>query len=158
LGLPAPPLPWHTERTRVAELAGALGEAAGAAGKAARDVILLAQTEVGEVREGGGGAGSGGSSTLPHKRNPIAAVSAAACAARAPALGRQAAHDAVAAAAAETVAAGRPFGEVLAARADVGGQLSPEQIAALLEPDGYLGSAQLFIDRALERHRRGGGG
>ena len=72
-------------RTRVAELAGALGTAAGVAGKVARDVILLAQTEVAEVREGGP-AGRGGSSTLPHKRNPVAAVAALASAEQAPGL------------------------------------------------------------------------
>jgi 3-carboxy-cis,cis-muconate cycloisomerase len=83
LGLAAPLLPWHTVRTRVAELAGALGEAAGAAGKPARDIALLAQTEVGEVSER---AGRGGSSAMPHKQNPVAAVAAAACAARAPGL------------------------------------------------------------------------
>ncbi|MGA5302837.1 3-carboxy-cis,cis-muconate cycloisomerase [Nucisporomicrobium flavum] len=83
LGLAEPELPWHTERTRVGELAGALGTAAGAAGKAARDVVLYAQTEVGEVSEGGGG---GGSSTLPHKHNPIHAISACAAAATTPGL------------------------------------------------------------------------
>jgi 3-carboxy-cis,cis-muconate cycloisomerase len=85
LGLAEPVLPWHTLRTRVADLAGALGAAAGVAGKAARDVVLLAQTEVAEVREGGP-AGRGGSSTLPHKRNPVAAVAALACAEQAPGL------------------------------------------------------------------------
>jgi 3-carboxy-cis,cis-muconate cycloisomerase len=233
LGLVAPPLPWHTVRTRVAELAGALGEAAGALGKAAHDVVLLAQTEVGEVREGGRGAG--GSSTLPQKRNPIAAVSALASTARAPglvatllaamvqeqaraaghwhaewrplsdllvavgsaaswlrqslehlevdgarmranlaltgglllaervtaalvpALGRQAAHDLVAAVCAACAASGTPFGDALAARAEIAAHLSPAQIAALLEPEGYLGSADLFIERALERHRDRGG-
>jgi 3-carboxy-cis,cis-muconate cycloisomerase len=85
LGLAEPVLPWHTLRTRVAELAGALGVAAGVAGKVARDVTLLAQTEVAEVRERGP-AGRGGSSTLPHKRNPVAAVAALACAEQAPGL------------------------------------------------------------------------
>jgi 3-carboxy-cis,cis-muconate cycloisomerase len=85
LGLAEPVLPWHTVRTRPAELATALGEAAGVIGKAARDVVLLAQTEVAEVREGGG-PGRGGSSTLPHKRNPVAAVAALACAEQAPGL------------------------------------------------------------------------
>jgi 3-carboxy-cis,cis-muconate cycloisomerase len=84
LGLAEPLLPWHTDRTRVAELAGALGEAAGAAAKPAQDVVLLAQTEVAEVREGT--PGRGGSSTLPHKRNPVAAVAALACARQAPGL------------------------------------------------------------------------
>jgi 3-carboxy-cis,cis-muconate cycloisomerase len=84
LGLVCPAVPWHTTRTRIAELAGALGEAAGALGKPARDVTLLAQTEIAEVREGG--AHRGDSSTLPQKRNPVAAVSAMACALRAPGL------------------------------------------------------------------------
>jgi 3-carboxy-cis,cis-muconate cycloisomerase len=85
LGLAVPVLPWHTERSRIADLAGALGTAAGAVAKPARDVTLLAQTEVAEVREGGA-AERGGSSTLPHKRNPVAAVSALAAAAQAPGL------------------------------------------------------------------------
>jgi 3-carboxy-cis,cis-muconate cycloisomerase len=83
LELAEPVLPWHTDRTRVAELAGALGESAGAVAKVAGDVVLLSQTEVGEVREGGD---HGGSSTMPHKRNPIAAVSALAAARQAPGL------------------------------------------------------------------------
>lgn len=83
LGLAEPALPWHSDRVRPALLAGALGVAAGAAGKVGADVALLAQTEVGEAAEGGAG---GGSSTLPHKRNPVAAVAAVACAKRAPAL------------------------------------------------------------------------
>jgi 3-carboxy-cis,cis-muconate cycloisomerase len=85
LGLAEPVLAWHTIRTPPAELAGALGVAAGVAGKVARDVVLLAQTEVGEVREGGP-PGRGGSSTMPHKRNPVAAVCAVACAQQAPGL------------------------------------------------------------------------
>jgi 3-carboxy-cis,cis-muconate cycloisomerase len=82
LGLVAPALPWHTDRTRVAALAGALASAAGVAGKVARDVTLLAQSEVGEVAE----AAPGGSSAMPHKRNPVAAVSVLAAAAQAPGL------------------------------------------------------------------------
>jgi 3-carboxy-cis,cis-muconate cycloisomerase len=82
LGLEAPVLPWHTERTRIAELAGALGTAAGTVAKPALDVVLLAQSEVGEVRE----AAPGGSSSMPHKRNPVAAISARACARQAPGL------------------------------------------------------------------------
>lgn len=84
LGLAEPVLPWHTTRTRPAELAAALGAAAGACGKVARDIVLLAQTEVGEVSEEA--PGRGGSSTMPHKRNPVAAVAAAAAAARTPGL------------------------------------------------------------------------
>jgi 3-carboxy-cis,cis-muconate cycloisomerase len=83
LDLPAPPTPWQTNRARVVELAAALGQAAGAAGKVGTDIVLLAQTEVGEVAEGGEG---GGSSTLPQKRNPTNAVAAIAAARRAPGL------------------------------------------------------------------------
>ena len=84
LELCEPLLPWHTDRTRVAQLAGAMGALAGAAAKIARDVTLLAQSEVGEVQEGG--VGRGGSSAMAHKRNPVAAVSVLACAARVPGL------------------------------------------------------------------------
>jgi 3-carboxy-cis,cis-muconate cycloisomerase len=82
LGLAEPVLPWHTLRGRIGELAGALGVAAGAVAKPARDVVLLSQTEVAEVAEGTGG----GSSTMPHKRNPVAAVAALGCAKQAPGL------------------------------------------------------------------------
>ena len=85
LGLSEPVMPWHTDRTRVAELAGALAVAAGVLGKVALDVTLLAQTEVGEVAEAGG-KGRGGSSTLPHKRNPVTAVLVRAATARVPGL------------------------------------------------------------------------
>ena len=84
LGLREPVLAWHTLRLPVADLAGALGAAAGVLGKVALDVVLLAQTEVAEVAEGT--PGRGGSSTMPHKRNPVAAISARAAARRAPAL------------------------------------------------------------------------
>lgn len=235
VGLPMPALPWHTTRARVGALAGALGVAAGALGKPARDVILLAQTEVAEVREGGDLAGA--SSTLPHKRNPVAAVSAVACATRAPglvatllatalpehqrgagswqaewrtlsdllqtvgaaaawlrdclqhlvvdeprmranldrtgglllaervagalapALGRLPAHDLVAAACAEAIAGGHPLAEVLAAQPEVRARLAPAEISRLLDPAGYLGSAGVFVDRALAAYssRRAGG-
>ena len=85
LGLPAPDLPWHAHRDRFAQLACALGVAAGAAGKIGRDVALLAQTEVGEVAERAA-PGRGGSSTMPQKRNPVAAATALAAAGRAPGL------------------------------------------------------------------------
>lgn len=76
LDLIDPLLPWHTNRAPVAELAFLLDRTAQAAAKVALDVILLAQTEVGEVREGSGGS----SSTMPHKRNPARAVCVRACA------------------------------------------------------------------------------
>ena len=84
LGLPAPDVPWHTIRLRPARVACALGAAIGVTGKIGRDVVLLAQTEVAEVAEGG--EGRGGSSTLPHKRNPVGAVGLVACAQRGPGL------------------------------------------------------------------------
>jgi 3-carboxy-cis,cis-muconate cycloisomerase len=76
LDLPEPELPWHADRQRIAELGAALATAAGVAAKIAGDIVLLSQTEVAEVREGGGGA----SSTMPQKRNPAASVRAIACA------------------------------------------------------------------------------
>lgn len=76
VGLPEAPLPWHALRVRVAELGAALDVAAGALGKVALDVTLLAQTEVGEVAERQGG----GSSAMPQKRNPVGAVLTSACA------------------------------------------------------------------------------
>jgi 3-carboxy-cis,cis-muconate cycloisomerase len=85
LGLAEPVLPWHTNRVRVAELAGALGVAAGVLGKVALDVTLLAQTEVAEATEAAPG-GRGGSSTLPHKRNPVGAVLVTAATRRVPGL------------------------------------------------------------------------
>lgn len=76
LDLAAPELPWHVNRSRVGELAAALQLAAGAVAKVALDVVLLAQSEIAEVAEGTGG----GSSTMPHKRNPARSVVALACA------------------------------------------------------------------------------
>ena len=230
LGLAEPLLPWHTDRTRVAELAGALGEAAGAVVKPARDVILLSQTEVGEVRE----RASGGSSTMPHKRNPVASIAAVACARRAPALaggllgsmdheheraagawhaewaplcdlltatgaaaswlrdaleglevdaermranldatgglvlaervstelsralGRGSAHEAIERATQQAGEHGRPFGEVLAEDPAVREHVGAQRIGELLEPEGYLGSAGVFVDRALDRHHARG--
>ncbi|WP_254448487.1 lyase family protein [Spirosoma rhododendri] len=64
---------WHTQRDRLNELTTALGILNGSLGKLANDVILLMQTEVGEVREGAA-EGKGGSSSMPHKRNPVSAT------------------------------------------------------------------------------------
>jgi 3-carboxy-cis,cis-muconate cycloisomerase len=72
LGLPEPLLPWHSHRLPVLRTAGVCGLAGAVAGKVAGDVVLLAQTEVGEVHDGA--PARGGSSTLPHKQNPVAAV------------------------------------------------------------------------------------
>lgn len=70
LELAEPDLPWHTARDRVARIISALGLVGGAAGKIALDVALLMQTEVAEVAEPSA-PGRGGSSTMPHKRNPV---------------------------------------------------------------------------------------
>jgi 3-carboxy-cis,cis-muconate cycloisomerase len=112
LGLAVPVLPWHTDRLRIVEIAAACAGAAAALGKIGRDVTLLAQTEIGEVREGGGERGGGerggsagggersgsagggdgggvrrgGSSAMPHKRNPVAAISVLACTRQVPGL------------------------------------------------------------------------
>jgi 3-carboxy-cis,cis-muconate cycloisomerase len=85
LDLPLPDAPWHTHRDRFAEAASVLAIIAGTCGKIARDVSLLMQTDVGEAFEPSG-EGRGGSSTMPHKRNPVAAASALGGATMAPAL------------------------------------------------------------------------
>jgi 3-carboxy-cis,cis-muconate cycloisomerase len=85
LDLACPALPWHGARDRVAELATFLGLLIGSLGKMARDWSLLMQTEIGEVLEPAA-AGKGGSSTMPHKRNPVAAAVVLSAATRAPAL------------------------------------------------------------------------
>lgn len=226
LGLEEPLLPWHTARGSVAELGAALALAAGALGKIALDVKLLAQTEVAEVAEPAG-EGRGASSTLPQKRNPVGSALAIACAhqvrgdasilldamaqeheraagawqAEWPALsdalaytggaaasmgevlgglevrtermrenlestgglvlaeavsmamaertGRSEAHRLVAAAARRAAESGRPLREELVDDAEVREQLSTEEIDAALDPGNYLGSADAFIDRAL---------
>lgn len=84
LGLTDPALPWHTNRVSIAGLAAALGVTAGVWSKIAIDVILLAQHEVGEVREGGDGRGR--SSAMPHKRNPSRAIEVRTGALRVPGL------------------------------------------------------------------------
>jgi 3-carboxy-cis,cis-muconate cycloisomerase len=123
VGLARPVLPWHTDRLRIIDLAAALARVTAALGKIARDVTLLAQNEVGELREGSGppaappaaqpapgaqaapgfqaasgaqaapgaaeGASSprrGGSSAMPHKHNPVAAIAILGCTKQAPGL------------------------------------------------------------------------
>lgn len=74
VGLRDPGVPWHTDRTRLLRLGAALTGSATACAKIALDVALMAQAEVGEIAEGGD-PGRGGSSTMPHKANPIGAIS-----------------------------------------------------------------------------------
>lgn len=98
LGLAAPVLPWHTDRLRVLDVASALARVAAALGKIARDITLLSQSEVAEVSASGpGGSGGpggsagpgvrpGGSSAMPHKRNPVAAIAVLGCTRQVPGL------------------------------------------------------------------------
>jgi len=226
LGLAEPVMPWHTNRTRIAELGGALETTAGVLGKIGLDIVLLAQTEVREVREGR----SGGSSTLPQKRNPVGSSLARACAhlvsgftsvlsrtliqeheraagawhaeweALSGALayaggaasavaevveglevdaaqmrrnleltdglilaervafslaeqhGRALAHEIVREAVLRAAGSERTFEEEL--RLDARIALSDGELASVLDPMTYLGSAEAFVDRALEQYRR----
>jgi 3-carboxy-cis,cis-muconate cycloisomerase len=104
LGLAVPVLPWHTDRLRIIDLGTALARVAAVLGKIARDVTLLAQSEIGEVSEGGGPAETradqrgadrqapaasprrGGSSAMPHKRNPVASIAILGCTRQVPGL------------------------------------------------------------------------
>jgi 3-carboxy-cis,cis-muconate cycloisomerase len=177
LGLGEPTLTWHANRVPVARLGAALSVAAGACAKIALDIELLAQTEVAEVREAEGG----GSSTMPHKRNPVRSTLARACA-----VGAQAAAGVLAAGVAEHEherAAGawhaewnaladalmltgatawwvREALEGLEVDADrMRANIDPatlgeaERFGGADRPDDYLGSASELVDRALERWR-----
>lgn len=230
LGLGVPDLPWHAERDRVAEIAAALGVVAGAMAKIATDLVLLAQTEVGEVSEGAA-PGKGGSSAMPQKRNPVDATFALAAArlamgavpvvlsgmaqeheravggwqaewealpnlfiatasavervrqaldglevdaermrenlamggglllaeslttALARRVGRPAAYRLVQAAVARAREDGTTLREAALAEEQIRAALTEDEIDRALDPAGYLGSADVFIDRALARYR-----
>ncbi|MBB4918548.1 3-carboxy-cis,cis-muconate cycloisomerase [Streptosporangium saharense] len=224
LELVEPVLPWHTDRTPIARLACALGTAAGTLGKIATDVKLLSQPEVAEAAEASA-PGRGGSSTMPHKRNPVGAMSALACVQRVPGLvatalggmlheheraaglwqaewetlsdllrltgsaaawlrealegmtvdagrmranlgatrglmmaehvvvklgGAPRARTLVDAACARAADGGDTLRETLLADPEV--DLTPGEVDAALDPTGYLGSAEAFVDRALRAH------
>ena len=85
LQLSLPTIPWHTHRDRIAELATFLGLLTGTLGKIARDISLRTQTEIAELSEPVT-EGRGGSSTMPHKRNPVTCAVVLAAATRAPGL------------------------------------------------------------------------
>jgi 3-carboxy-cis,cis-muconate cycloisomerase len=167
LGLVEPIVPWHTIRGPVCELAGALGVVAGASAKVALDVALLAQDELAEVRVPPGGV----SSTMPHKRNPVEAVRARACARRAHALvavftGEHEHERAAGAWHAEWESLGELLaltgGSVAAARRLLEGlEVDADRMRANLlskttseagrdvAPEEYLGAADALVDRAL---------
>ena len=85
LGLGLPDLPWHSHRDRMAEVGVTLSLCAGTVGKIARDLSLHMQSEVAEIFEPAG-EGRGGSSTMPHKRNPVSSAVMLAAAMRVPGL------------------------------------------------------------------------
>ena len=85
LQLTLPDQPWHTQRDRLVEFGAVLGLIAGSLGKLGRDISLLMQTEAGEVFEPSA-PGKGGSSTMPHKRNPVGAAVLIGAATRVPGL------------------------------------------------------------------------
>ena len=228
LGLPQPDLPWHAERDRIGEIAAALGLVAGAMAKIATDLVLLSQTEVGEISM----AEAGRSSAMPHKRNPAQATMALAASrlasgaaatllggmaheheraagalqaewqalpdlfrftagtvqwtaaalehvdvhpermranleqtgglvmaealtyALAAELGRPEAFVVVDALVERAAVGGISFREAAAADERVRAVISPEQLDRVLDPASHLGSADAFIDRALDAHRR----
>ena len=227
LQLTLPDLPWHGERDRIAAVAASLGILIGAAGKIARDVSLLMQTEVGEIFEPAA-PGRGGSSTMPHKRNPVACAQILTASTLAPGLvasvmsgmvqeheralggwqaewvalpqlfllasgatsqlvdmakglevdtnrmrvnleitnglimaeaiqmalgeklGRTQAHDLLEAASKRAASEGRPLREVIEETPNIVDALPAKSLDKLFDPLGYLGSADLFIERALK--------
>jgi 3-carboxy-cis,cis-muconate cycloisomerase len=85
LKLPLSQMPWHSHRDRLSEIAATLGLLTGTLGKIARDISLHIQTEIDELREPAE-EGRGGSSSMPHKRNPVACAMILAAAIRVPGL------------------------------------------------------------------------
>lgn len=85
LNLTLPAAPWHAHRDRFAEVATALGICCGTLAKIARDISLLSQTEIAELSEPFSD-GRGGSSSMPHKRNPVTCALVLAAGLRVPSL------------------------------------------------------------------------
>ena len=170
LGLPEPVLPWHTLRGRIGELASRARGDLGRRGEGRARRVLLSQTEVAEVREA---RAAGGSSTMPHKRNPVAAICALACAQQAPGLAATLlgamAHEHERAAGAWH-AEWRPLGELLRSTGSAvawlresleGLEVDPERMRANLErdrraaawPSGSRGEARRGRPRARAGER-----
>ena len=180
LDLPEPVVPWHTRRLPLAELGAALAVAAGWCGKVALDVALLAQTEVAEVQEGEGGR----SSTMPHKRNPSGSVVVRACAEHVRAAAGvllQAVEQEHERAAGAWHTEWKALSDALAYAGGAASRLrevldglevDADRMRANLSPDAlseaerfapgastpekYLGSADAFVDRALDFYRESG--
>ena len=165
LELPLPDLPWHAERDRIAQIAVALGIGAGAMAKIANDLVLLAQTEVGEAAEATAPGTlwvKGGSSAMPQKRNPVDAMEALAGARLATGIVPVILHAmtneherAVGGWQAEWVAIPDLFryaaGVVERVRSAVHGvQIDPERMRANLDGGGLLMAEALMV--ALARH------
>jgi 3-carboxy-cis,cis-muconate cycloisomerase len=164
LGVGEPTLPWHAHRGRFATFGSHLAIVAGVLGKIALDVELLAQTEAGEVE-----SGSGESSSMPHKRNPVEAIRVRACARRVQAaagllVGGVAEHEHERAAGAWH-AEWTPLGEALActggaaaaAREMLDGLVvRPERMRenmGQVDPSPHVAAAGALVDRALGRYR-----
>ncbi|HUF01094.1 MAG TPA: lyase family protein [Gaiellaceae bacterium] len=170
LGLAEPELPWHASRRPVHELVAACDGVASACTKIGLDLVLLAQTEVAEIR-----VRDGVSSTMPHKRNPVAAVLARACALRVHALaGTFVGEHEHERAAGAWHAEWEALSDVLAltggaafhvSRALDGLEVDVERMRENLRvetvseagrdvaPEEYLGAAAAFVERALARFR-----
>lgn len=159
LGLDEPAIPWHTHRRPVRAIAAALDESASACAKIGVDVVLLAQDEIGEVHPRDGGR----SSTMPHKRNPVEAVLARACArlvhANAGIL-TDGEHELERAAGmwhaewpALSSALGYAGGAAAAAHACLAGlEIDADRMRTNMSGEGDVGSAEAFVDRALARY------
>jgi 3-carboxy-cis,cis-muconate cycloisomerase len=170
LALAEPDVPWHATRAPLHRLVDACRAVASACDKIALDILLLAQTEVAEVR-----VPDGVSSTMPHKRNPVAPALARACALRVQALAGTfvGGHEHERAAGAwhaewETLGdvleltggaafhVGRTLAGLEVDSERMRANLRPEAVSEAgrdVEPGEYLGSASAFVDRALARYR-----
>ncbi|MBM7831238.1 3-carboxy-cis,cis-muconate cycloisomerase [Agromyces cerinus] len=138
LGLADPDRSWHTERTPVLAVASAAAAVVAVLGRIAGDVTFLSREEIGEVRLSGGG----GSSAMPHKRNPVDAVAITAAATEAPGLLQVIAAAAIAG---DERSAGRWHAEWASLRRLVRLARSASASAARL-----LGSLEFDRDRAVE--------
>lgn len=182
LGLAWPGLPWHTRRAPVTRVGDALVEVLDALGVVTADVLTLGRPEIGEVREAPA-PGRGGSSTMPHKQNPVLATLVHAAALQAPQLAAQlhlCAGQAVderppgpwhaewpalrrllrlsvvaTAQAAELVAGLQVDTDAMARRARAAADqlLAERGDASTGDPAAYLGASNAFVDAALTRFR-----